>query len=139
MSSKPIQPLKKITDSDRQISDKPQRRSFSWEYKKDILEQIEAVRGERGAIGKILRREGLYASQVASWREEAIKRASGEYVQPKRGRKTDPTRSYRLKIAKLEKQVAKLERENNIQKTIIDFQKKLADYLENEDETSSPD
>jgi len=139
LSSKPIRPLKTVSDSDRQISDKPQRRSFSWEYKKDILEQIETVRGERGAIGKILRREGLYASQVASWREEAIKRASGDYAQPKRGRKADPTRSYRLKIAKLEKQVAKLERENNIQKTIIDFQKKLADYLENEDETSCPD
>lgn len=78
MSSKPIRPLKKVSDSDRQISDKPQRRSFSRECKKDILEQIESVRGERGAIGKILRREGLYASQVASWQEEAIKCAGGE-------------------------------------------------------------
>ena len=139
MTSKPIRPLNTVSHSDRQISDKPQRRSFSWDYKKDILEQIENVRGERGAIGKILRREGLYASQVATWREEAIQRATGDFVQPKRGRKTDPTRAFRLKIAKLEKQNAKLQRENQIQKTIIDFQKKLADYLESEDEASSQD
>lgn len=138
-SPKPIRPLTKGPDSNRKISDKPQRRSFCWEYKKDILEQIEAVRGQRGAIGKILRREGLYASQVASWREEALKRASGEYVEAKRGRKPDPTRQYRLQIARLERENAKLLRENQMQKTIIDIQKKLATYLENEDGFSSPD
>ena len=136
---KPIRDLSKAPDPDRQINDKPQRRSFSWDYKKEILEQIETVRGERGAIGKILRREGLYASQVASWREEAMKRASGSFVETKRGRKPDPNRDYRRQIAKLEKENAKLKRENQIQKTIIDFQKKLASYLENEDEPSCPD
>lgn len=130
--------MKQTSESDRQIADKPQRRSFSWAYKKEILEQIEAVRGERGAIGRILRREGLYPSQVASWREEALKRASGDFQESKRGRKPDPTRAYRLKIAKLEKENAKLQREVRVQKAIVEFQKKLADYLEDEEETSFP-
>lgn len=135
-SPKPIEPLANVPESNRQITDKPQRRSFSWEYKKGILEQIEAVRDERGAIGKILRREGLYASQVASWREEAIKRASDDFEPAKRGRKADPTRAYRQKIARLEKENAKLQRQNEMQKTLIEFQKKLATFLETETPSS---
>ena len=138
-SSKPIHPLSSRPASDRQISDKPQRRVFAWEYKQDILNQIEEVRGERGAIGKILRREGLYASQVAAWRDEAIKRASGEFVPPKRGRKPDPNKDFKQHIAKLERENAKLKREVEIQKTIIDFQKKLSTYLDHDGEPNSSD
>lgn len=136
-SSESIHPLSSVPAPDRQIEDKPQRRSFAWEYKKDILDQIEAVRGERGAIGKILRREGLYASQVAAWRDEAIQRAAGDYVPPKRGRKPDPTKAYRQQIAKLERENVKLKKEVEIQKALIELQKKLSVYLDSDEEPDS--
>jgi transposase-like protein len=47
------------------------RRVFSSAYKRQILE--EADRARPGEIGLILRREGLYSSQLAAWR----KRRSG--------------------------------------------------------------
>ena len=136
-SSKPIQPLAHAAEGTRQIADKPQRRSFTWDYKKEILEQMDAVRGEHGAMSKIMRREGLYPAQIAAWRNEALKRASGDFEPSKRGRKSDPTRELNLRIAKLEKENAKLQRENQVQRTLIEFQKKLATFLEIENSSSN--
>jgi len=123
--SKPIQLLAHVEDGTRQIADKPQRRSFTWDYKKEILEQLDAVRGEHSAMPKIMRREGLYPAQVATWRNEALKRARSDFEPSKRGRKSDPTRELNLRISKLEKENAKLQRENQVQRTLIEFQKNL--------------
>jgi transposase len=50
-------------------ADRPKRRTFTAEYKANILAEYEAAdRGERGAI---LRREGLYSSQIVEWRKAA--------------------------------------------------------------------
>lgn len=46
-------------------ADRPKRRTFTAEYKADLLAEYEAAdRGERGAI---LRREGLYSSHIIEW------------------------------------------------------------------------
>jgi transposase-like protein len=62
--------------ADEKVADQPQRRQFTPEYKLRILQEIDRRRDEvKGIVGKILRREGLYTSQVASWRsslEEVI-------------------------------------------------------------------
>ena len=47
---------------------KPERRHFSAEYKRKILLEVEQAR-EKGGIGAILRREGLYFSHLRDWRE----------------------------------------------------------------------
>ena len=50
-------------------ADRPARRTFSAEYKARILAEYDAAdRGERGAI---LRREGLYSSDIVEWRKVA--------------------------------------------------------------------
>jgi len=50
-------------------ADRPKRRTFTAEYKADILAEYDAAdRGERGAI---LRREGLYSSHIVEWRKAA--------------------------------------------------------------------
>ena len=50
-------------------ADRPKRRSFTAEYKAQILAEYEtADHGERGAI---LRREGLYSSHITEWRKAA--------------------------------------------------------------------
>ena len=43
------------------------RRAFSDAYKRRILEEVD--RAQPGEIGLILRREGLYSSQLATWRK----------------------------------------------------------------------
>lgn len=50
-------------------ADRPKRRTFTAEYKAQILAEYDAAdRGERGAI---LRREGLYSSHIVEWRKAA--------------------------------------------------------------------
>jgi transposase len=53
----------------RPENDRRQRRKFSRAEKMRIVEEAERS-NEHGAIAAILRREGLYASQLASWREQ---------------------------------------------------------------------
>ena len=45
------------------------RRTFTAEYKRRVLAAADAATG-RGAIGALLRREGLYSSHLVTWRRE---------------------------------------------------------------------
>ena|ERR1017187_3977648 len=47
-----------------------QRRAFTAEYKLGILADADAAAARPGAIGALLRREGLYSSHLAAWRRE---------------------------------------------------------------------
>jgi transposase-like protein len=49
--------------------EKSVRRRFTAPYKLRILEQADACR-QSGQLGALLRREGLYASLLASWRRQ---------------------------------------------------------------------
>ncbi len=65
---------------------KPRRRSFSGEYKASILDAYDACVGD-GDKGALLRREGLYSSQIVEWRRAreaaAIKSLGPRVRQPK--------------------------------------------------------
>jgi hypothetical protein len=50
---------------DPEVPAKPKRRQFTAEYKRAILDEAEACRDE-GAIGTLLRREGLYSSHLTT-------------------------------------------------------------------------
>ena len=113
--------------ADEKVSDQPERRQFTPEYKLRILQEIDQRRGEgKGVVGEILRREGLYASQVASWRsslEEVIARGLPER---KRGRKVDPALTYKKQAEKLERQLKRTQEDLRQARLIIEAQKKIA-------------
>ena len=46
------------------------RRSFTGEYKQRILAELDSTAAQPGAIGALLRREGLYSSHLATWRRK---------------------------------------------------------------------
>jgi len=54
---------------DPEVPAKAQRRKFSAEDKKRILEDVERATGH-GGIGAVLRREGIYSSTLYGWRKE---------------------------------------------------------------------
>ena len=62
---------------------RPKRRTFSAAYKLRILDEADRCT-EPGAIGALLRREGLYSSNLTTWRRQ---RERGEVEGAKRGRK----------------------------------------------------
>jgi transposase-like protein len=112
--------------------DRPKRRRFAAEYKLRIVREADdaAVSGVEGAVGELLRREGLYSSHLATWRRE---RESGELAglaAKKRGRKSrkNPLAD---ENARLQREVARLTDELAKAETIIDVQKKVAALLGN--------
>jgi len=105
--------------SSPEVSAKSSRRKHTAEYKLRILREADAC--PPGGIGPLLRREGLYASQLAQWRKQ---QASTGLAPQKRGRKTinGPKRA---DIERLERQNRRLSEELRKAKLIIDVQKKL--------------
>src|SRR5688500_4065068 len=86
---------------------KPTQRTYTTEYKRRILETLDELRisGERGAIGALLRREGLNSTNISRW-EKA--RGAGLLGPQKRGRK--PTRNADTEEnERLRKRIEKLE------------------------------
>jgi transposase len=105
-----------------EVVPKAKRRRFSAGYKLRILEEAE-VCTERGQVGVLLRREGLYSSHLTKWRRQ---REAGTLDGKKRGRKADPASA---EIAELKAENAQLRRELKRASLIIDAQKKLAEAL----------
>ena len=111
---------------DAEVRAVAKRRQFSAAYKLSVLAEADRV-SEPGAIGALLRREGLYSSQLTQWRRE---RDSGalEALSRRRGRKAKMS-SEQKRIAALEARNARLEHELSQAHTIIDVQKKLCTLL----------
>ncbi|MGH3849147.1 MAG: hypothetical protein ACRDRT_05510 [Pseudonocardiaceae bacterium] len=53
--------------SDPTPLERPRRRSFPADYKRKIIAEHDACNGD-GDKGALLRREGLYSSQITEWR-----------------------------------------------------------------------
>ncbi len=102
-----------------------QRRRFSAAYKLRILEEADACT-EPGAIGALLRREGLYASHLTTWRAQ---RAAGVQagLSQARGRKPQPAAAREL--ARLRQENARLQAELAQAREVIDVQGKVSTLL----------
>ena len=57
------------TTADPEVAVRAQRRQFTADYKKRILAEADSA-NEPGAIGAMLRREGLYSSHLTHWRQQ---------------------------------------------------------------------
>jgi transposase len=108
-------------------NDRRQRRNFTPEYKERILREADACT-ERGALGTLLRREGLYSSQLSDWR--AHRTAEGQAgLQPKR---PGPKPTHDAKDSLIEKQnarIEKLEKELLISRALLELQGKAQEIL----------
>jgi len=112
-------------EPDPQVTPKAKRRRFSAEYKLRILAEADACT-ERGAIGALLRREGLYSSHLDKWRKQRDRGALAGLRGQKRGRKPDPQAA---EIARLQRENEQLRSRLEQAEQIIDVQKKLAELL----------
>ena len=71
---------------DPEVKAKPERRRFPAEYKLRILEEADACT-ENGQTGALLRREGLYSSNLTHWRQQRAEGALKALTPKKRGPK----------------------------------------------------
>ena len=113
------------TDPDPEVPAKVQRRRFTAEYRLRIVKQADACK-KPGELGTLLRREGLYASHVTTWRRQ---REQGELVAG-RARKRGPVpKPSDPRVKQLEGENRRLQRKLQRAETIITLQKKVAEIL----------
>ena len=111
--------------SDPEVVAKAKRRRFTAEYRLKIVRAAEACKGS-GEIGALLRREGLFSSQLSTWRRQREEGALEGLRARKRGPKAkavDP------RVKKLEQENARLVRKLRKADAIIAFQKKVHELL----------
>lgn len=110
---------------DPEVNAKPERRQFSAEYKRRILEQADACT-EPGQIGALLRREGIYSSNLTHWRQQRAEGSLKALSPKKRGPQPDPLAD---ENAALRRRIERLEADLKRAETIIEVQKKLSELL----------
>src|SRR5437879_3507921 len=103
---------------DPEVPERPQRRRFSAEDKLRIL--AETDKAPAGTISSILRREGIYSSQLTPWRTQR-KEGSLAGLSKKRGPKPDPIAA---ENARLRRENARLRKDLEDARLVIDVQKK---------------
>jgi transposase-like protein len=121
---------------DPEVSDRPRRRTYTAEYKLAVLRELDACT-EPGQLGAILRREGLYSSNITEWRR---KREAGELRglgANKNGRPQRIANPLAAEVSRLEREIAGLNEELRKARIIIDVQKKLSEILNVPMESSS--
>jgi transposase-like protein len=105
---------------------KAQRRKFTAEYKLGIVEEADRAT-DPGAIGALLRREGLYSSHLVEWRRLRQAGALGA-LSKKRGRK--PARNpLAEENCRLKAELARVNKKLQQAEIIIDVQKKVSALL----------
>lgn len=107
---------------------KAERRRYTAEYKRKILEEADACT-QPGELGALLRREGLYSSILAAWRA-ARRRGELAGLEPrKRGPKGRVPDARDKRIAELERENRKLQARAHRAEALVEVQKKLSLFL----------
>ena len=113
---------------DPEVVPNAKRRGFTAEYKVSVLAEADAAAAHPGAIGSLLRREGLYSSHLVTWRRERQAGILKGLTPHRRGPKS--------KLNPQEEELQKLRRENQrlteeLRKAaiVMDVQKKVGALL----------
>lgn len=104
------------------------RRRFTAEYKLRILKQADACSGS-GDLGKLLRREGLYASNLTTWRRQREEGVLSALRPRKRGRTEANRNPLIAENTKLRRENERLMERLRRAEIIIDVQKKVSQML----------
>ena len=104
------------------------RRTFTAEYKLRILAEADAAAAQPGAIGALLRREGLYSSHLTTWRRERQTGILKGLTPHKRGPKSKRN-PQEEEIQKLRRENQRLTEQLRKAEIVIDVQKKVGALL----------
>ena len=112
---------------DPEVAAQAKRRRFTAEYKHAFLKEADQAKGT-GGIGALCRREGVYSSQLATWRRERETVVRQALTPQKRGPKSkrDPFQEENQKLLKENSRLTEQLRKAEI---IIDVQKKVGTLL----------
>lgn len=111
------------TNPDPEVLENKPRRKFTAKYKLDILRKADSC-AEPGQIGTLLRREGLYSSNLTTWRRQRDQGLLDAMSPQKRGRRKQEINPLSQEVARLQKDNERLRNKLKQAETIIEVQKK---------------
>ncbi len=112
---------------DPEVPEKASRRQFSAKYKLRILKKTDDC--EPGEIGAVLRKEGLYWSNLHTWRQQGKNGTLKGLSPKKRGPKKPPANPLQPEMKKLERENRQLKRKLQRAEIMLDIQKKASELL----------
>lgn len=117
--------------ADPEAGTPPRRRTFSAKEKLRILTAADeaAASGEPGAIGAILRREGIYSSMLGEWRRQRDDGAIKGLTPCRRGPQPEPVNPLDGEVARLRRENARLKDRLARAEQILEVQKKVSEML----------
>jgi hypothetical protein len=113
---------------DPEVSEKRPHRKFTAQYKLKILEKVEQCT-QPGQVGALLRQEGLYSSNLTTWKRQQEAGLLAALSPRKRGRKKAEVNPLVQRVAQLEREKERLQRKLKQAETIIEVQKKISEIL----------
>jgi transposase-like protein len=120
--------LPNISPPDTEVPEKNPRRKFTAKYKLRILAEADRCT-QPGQMGALLRREGLYSSNLTTWRRQREKGLLKAMAPKKRGRKRKEKNPLTRKVARLENENRRLQQKLKTAELIIEAQKKMSEIL----------
>ena len=117
-----------LSPSEVEVAAKPTRRRYTAEYKHRILREAETCT-RQGELGALLRREGLYSSNLTVWRKQRERRELEGLSQKKRGPLPKEKSPLAAKVATLERENQRLRARSERAEGLVELQKKVSEIL----------
>jgi transposase len=119
---------KTARDPPTEVVAKATRRKFTAKYKLKILRKADACDAP-GAIGELLRKEGLYTSHLALWRKQREQGAVAGLAPRRRGPKPVEHDERDERIVALSKDIETLTARAERAEALVELQKKVCELL----------
>lgn len=126
VSETPV-PVSPVSETHEVLPVAPKRRVFSPAEKLRIVKAASACR-DRGEVGALLRREGIYSSHLAAWRK-AFESQGVQGLAPRRPGRKSRVEPKDAQIAALSRRAERLEAELELSRKLLELQKKLSELL----------
>ena len=117
-----------LVTSEVEVTAKPTRRRYTAEYKHKILREADTCT-RPGDMGALLRREGLYSSNLTVWRKQRERRELEGLSQKKRGPSSKEKNPLAAKVATLERENRRLKARAERAEGLVELQKKVSEIL----------
>jgi transposase-like protein len=117
----------RVSVADPEVLAASGRRRFSAAYKARIVREADACI-QPGAIGSLLRRAGLYSSQLKNWRRDYRIGAESALTDDKRGRKQTKN-PLTPEVERLGRVLERTQQKLRQAEMVIEFQKNLCEML----------
>ena len=117
-----------LSPSEVEVAAKPTRRRYTAEYKHRILREADTCT-RPGELGALLRREGLYSSNLTVWRKQRERREIEGLSQKKRGPLPKEKNPLAAKVATLERENRRLRARSERAEGLVELQKKVSEIL----------